>query len=113
MSNGRVDLPGDPVNESGLGRAPIPQIIPTADAPPYQEVRAPGVNGLGALGSMADDLFAFLETKIMGVPLWFVGAGVVAYLLYMQKKKAPKYARNPKHEENDDDYDDNEEEYDN
>ena len=59
--------------------------------------------GLGAVG----DVFDFLETRILGIPIWAIGAGVAAYFIFSAPKQNRKRGRhdiNPDMDDNEDDY---------
>lgn len=65
-------------------RVPVQEHIPQTmgEAPALGNTSPLGNMGLGAL----DSVFGLFETKILGIPIWAIGAGVAAYFIFFNKK---------------------------
>lgn len=97
---------------SDRGRALLPPIVPTADAPPFNQIApafipAKTASSLAVMGQLGDGVFSFFETRILGIPIWVLGLGGAAYYFLVYNKPKKKYRTNPRHDDNaDEEYDD-------
>ena len=91
----------------GLVLNRIEKVVETGGSPreavPQGAPHGVGNLGLGAIGDALNPLFGLLETRILGIPVWAIGAGVAAYFLFLAPKKG-RHATNPDMDDNDDDY---------